>query len=255
MFIPITKNECLKLGWNQLDIIFVTGDAYIDSPYIGVSVLGKLLIKYGYKVGIISQPDISLNKDVLSLGVPKLFWAVSGGSIDSMVANYTPLLKKRRKDDFTPGGINNRRPDRAVIRYVNLIKQYDKEKKLILIGGIEASLRRIAHYDYWSDKIRKSILVDSKADVLMYGMSEKSMLEFSNAILRREDFRKIRGICYLSDKVKSSFIPLPSYDEVLKEKDKFIDMMEIFYANQDPLKGKGLVQRYSNRFLIHNPPQ
>ena len=255
MFLPITKDECRKLGWKELDIIFVTGDAYIDSPYIGISILGKLLVKEGFRVGAISQPCLDTEKDILSLGIPKLFWAVTAGSIDSMVANYTPLLKKRKSDDYTPGGLNNRRPDRATIRYVNLIKRHDKNKKLILIGGIEASLRRIAHYDYWSNKIRKSILFDSKADVLMYGMSEKTMIEFAHRIKNNLDYRDLRGICYISKYKKNDFIELPSFVDVTKNKDKFINMMKIFYNNQDPISGKGLIQKYNDRYLIHNPPQ
>ncbi len=255
MFLPITKKECKKLGWKKLDIIFVTGDAYIDSPYIGISILGKLLIKEGFRVGVISQPSLDSEKDILSLGVPQFFWAVTAGSIDSMVANYTPLLKKRKSDDYTPGGLNIRRPDRATIRYVNLIKRYDKSKKLILIGGIEASLRRIAHYDYWSNNIRKSILFDSKADVLMYGMSEKTMVEFAHRVKNNEDYKDLRGICYISKYKKNDFVELPSFEDVTENKDKFINMMKIFYNNQDPISGKGIIQKYNDRFLIHNPPQ
>jgi uncharacterized radical SAM protein YgiQ len=255
MFLPINKDECKKLGWDNLDIIFVTGDAYIDSPYIGVAILGKLLVKNGYKVGIISQPDIKGETDILSLGIPKLFWAVTAGSIDSMVANYTSLLKKRKKDDFTPGGINNRRPDRATIKYVNLIKQYDKYKKPISIGGIEASLRRIAHYDFWSDKVRRSILFDSKADVLMFGMSEKTILEFAYNLANNLSYKNIRGLCYISNKSEKDFLTLPSYEEVAGNKEKFIEMMKLFYENQDTLNSKGLMQKHGDRFLIHNPPQ
>ena len=255
MFLPITRKECEQFGWKNLDIIFVTGDAYIDSPYIGVALLGKLLVKHGYSVGVISQPDLKTEKDILRLGAPRLFWAVTAGSIDSMVANRTPLMKKRKSDDFTPGGINNRRPDRATVRYVNLIKRYDKTKALISIGGIEASLRRIAHYDYWSDSLKRSILLDSKADVLMYGMSEKTMLQFAEKIKNNESYKEIRGICYLSGKKREDFLQLPSYEDVVADKEKFIEMMKIFYENQEPLTGKGLVQKHSKRYLIHNPPQ
>ncbi len=255
MFLPITKKECLNLGWDELDIIFVTGDAYIDSPYIGVALLGKLLLKHGYKVGVIPQPDLKSDKDILKMGIPKLFWAVTAGSVDSMVANYTPLLKRRKSDDYTPGGINNKRPDRATIRYVNLIKRFDPEKRLISIGGIEASLRRIAHYDYWSDKIRRSVLFDSKADILMYGMSEKSMLQFAEYVKNGRDFREIRGICYISNRTMIDFVELPDYESVVDNKDKFIESMKIFYENQDPLNAKGLQQATGKRYLIHNPPQ
>ncbi|MFH1939711.1 MAG: YgiQ family radical SAM protein, partial [bacterium] len=174
MFLPTTREEMKKLSWDRLDVIIVTGDTYIDSPYIGAAVIGKVLQAAGYKVGIIAQPDIEGEKDITRLGKPALFWGVTAGSVDSMVANYTALKKRRRKDDFTPGGKNTRRPDRATIVYSNLIRKYFKSTKPIVLGGIEASLRRIAHYDYWDDKIRRAILFDAKADILVYGMGEKS---------------------------------------------------------------------------------
>ncbi|KAA0259119.1 YgiQ family radical SAM protein [Deferribacter autotrophicus] len=255
MFLPITKEELKKLGWKNLDIIFVTGDAYIDSPYIGVALLGKLLVKNGFKVGIISQPDLKSSHDILRLGTPRLFWGVTAGSIDSMVANYTPLKKRRKSDDFTPGGKNNRRPDRATIRYVNLIKQYDKTKKPIVIGGIEASLRRIAHYDYWDDSIRRSILFDSKADILVYGMGEKTILELAKRFAKNDDYKDVRGICYISKETIHDFTKLPSFEQVTTNKNHFIEMMKIFYENQDPVNANGLIQQYDSRLLIHNPPQ
>ncbi|MBE3144023.1 MAG: YgiQ family radical SAM protein, partial [Planctomycetes bacterium] len=171
MFLPTTRQELDHLGWNALDVILVTGDSYIDSPYIGIAVIGKVLANAGYRVGIIAQPDIHSNQDITRLGEPLLFWGVTGGSVDSMVSNYTSLKKKRHKDDYTPGGINNRRPDRAVITYVNLIRRFYKNTRPIVLGGIEASLRRVAHYDFWSDRIRGSILFDAKADYLLYGMA------------------------------------------------------------------------------------
>jgi len=182
MFLPTTKKEIDKLGWKKPDIILVSGDSYIDSPYIGIAVIGKILLSAGYKVGVIAQPDINSANDIKRLGEPKLFWGVSGGSVDSMVANYTATKKKRRSDDYTPGGINNRRPDRAVIAYTNLIRRNFKYTKPIILGGIEASLRRIAHYDYWSDKLRRSILFDAKADYLVYGMGEKAALEIARKL-------------------------------------------------------------------------
>ncbi len=255
MFLPITEKECIKLGWTQLDIIFVTGDAYIDSPYIGVALLGKLLVSKGYRVGVVSQPALNSDKDITCLGTPRLFWAVTAGNVDSMVANYTPLKKKRKTDDFTPGGINNRRPDRATVRYVNLIKQFDRAKKPVVIGGIEASLRRIAHYDYWSNRIKRSVLVDSKANILIYGMSEKSILEVCQKIEAKESLESVRGICYMSNEKRKDYIDLPDFETVVSDKDQFIQMMKIFYKNQDPVNSKGLIQQYDKRFLIHTPPQ
>src|SRR4030042_4960166 len=164
MFLPTTREEMVRLGWDKLDVILVTGDSYIDSPFIGVAVIGKVLSHAGYRVGIIAQPDIHSGKDISRLGEPRLFWGVSGGSVDSMIANYTSLKRRRKGDDYTPGGINNRRPDRATIVYPNLIKRYSKNARPIVLGGIEASLRRIAHYDFWSNRVRSSILFDAKED-------------------------------------------------------------------------------------------
>ncbi|RPH90181.1 MAG: YgiQ family radical SAM protein, partial [Calditrichaeota bacterium] len=171
MFLPVTRQEMTALGWDACDVIIVTGDSYIDSPFIGAAQIGKWLLHHGFRVGVIAQPDIN-SDDITRLGEPKLFWGVTGGSIDSMVANYTALKKRRKSDDLTPGGVNNRRPDRAVIVYSNLIRRWFKATRPIVLGGIEASLRRIAHYDYWSDSIRRSILFDAKAEVLIYGMGE-----------------------------------------------------------------------------------
>ena len=197
MFLPTAKTEIEKLGWEKLDIIIITGDTYIDSSYIGAAIIGKVLLNAGYKVGIIAQPDLNSEKDITRLGEPSLFWGVTGGSVDSMVANYTALRKKRRSDDFTPGGVNNRRPDRAVIAYSNLIRRYYKNTPPIVLGGIEASLRRIAHYDFWSDKIRKSILFDAKADYLIYGMGEKATLTLAERFKTQKKPYDLPGICYI----------------------------------------------------------
>jgi len=177
MFMPTTKEECEKLGWNKLDIILVSGDTYIDSPYSGMAIVGQLLMQQGFKVGIIAQPDFESDNDITRLGEPELFWGVSSGLVDSMVANYTALKKYRNSDDFTPGMVNNRRPDRATIVYSNLIRRYFKNTVPIVLGGIEASLRRTAHFDFWTNKVRGSILFDAKADILVYGMAEKSIIE------------------------------------------------------------------------------
>lgn len=254
MFLPTTTDELKNLGWNQLDIIIVSGDTYIDSSFNGVAIIGKLLLNYGFKVGIIAQPDINIENDITRLGEPLLFWGVSSGCVDSMVANYTPTKRKRKTDDFTPGGLNNRRPDRAVIVYSNLIKKYFKNTRPIVLGGIEASLRRIAHYDYWDDKIRRSILFDSKADYLVYGMAEKTILELAQKIKLQKEVTDLRGICYISKIPKEDFIELPSFEEVVKDKNKFIKMFHLFYNNINPITAKGLVQKHGDRYLIHNPP-
>ncbi len=257
MYIPTTYNELTKLGIKQLDIIFITGDVYIDVSNDGVALLSKYLISKGFTVGIISQPNLDNDFDISRLGEPKLFWGVSAGCVDSMVANYTSLNKPRQKDDLTPGGINNKRPDRATIQYVNLIKKYYKSRKPIIIGGIEASLRRISHYDYWTDSIRRSILIDSKADVLIYGMAEKAIFEYANSVKNNTDYKHIKGLCYLSNipPIDSNFIELPDYQTVKSDKNEFTKMFNLFYQNCDPISAKGLYQKTDNRYLIHNPPQ
>jgi uncharacterized radical SAM protein YgiQ len=254
MFLPTTREEMKKLSWDRLDVIIITGDTYIDSPYIGAVVIGKVLQAVGYKVGIIAQPNIEGEKDITRLGEPALFWGVTAGSVDSMVANYTALKKRRRKDDFTPGGENTKRPDRATIVYSNLIRKYFKNTAPIVLGGIEASLRRIAHYDYWDDKIRRAILFDAKADILVYGMGEKSVLKLARNLKNGKDWKDIRGICYISPYAREEYTILPSYHKAKGDKKKFISMFHTFYLNNDPLTAKGLCQQQDSRYLIQNPP-
>ena len=254
MFLPTTRAEMEKLKWGQPDIILVTGDTYIDSPYIGSAVIGRVLANAGYKVGIIAQPDWKSEIDIIRLGEPKLFWGVTAGSLDSMVANYTALKKKRKQDDYTPGGKNFWRPDRATIVYCNLIKKYFKNTVPIILGGIEASLRRIAHYDYWDDAIRRSILVDAKADILVYGMGEKTIQALAKKIKHGQDFRKVRGICFLSSQYPKDYLEMPTYEEVSRDKSKFTAMFHTFYQNNDPLIATGLTQKQDTRYLVHNPP-
>jgi uncharacterized radical SAM protein YgiQ len=259
MFLPVTKEEMKRLGWEQLDIILVTGDSYIDSPFIGVAVIGNELRNAGYRVGVIAQPDVTSDKDISRLGEPALFWGVTGGCIDSMMANYTSLKKRRKSDDYTPGGINDRRPDRAVIIYTNLIKRYYKSNRPIVLGGIEASLRRIAHYDFWSDNIRGSILFDAKADYLLYGMADKAVVQLAAGLKDGTDVRGIRGLCYISGeadlpRVKADYLELPSFETVKMDKQAFTEMFHTFYRNNDPLTAKGLYQKHGLRYLVHNPP-
>ncbi|MDF1545192.1 MAG: YgiQ family radical SAM protein [bacterium] len=253
-FLPTTKEELKKLGWDQLDIILISGDSYIDSPYIGIAVIGRHLVNNGFRVGIIAQPDCSTEQDIRRLGEPSLFWGISGGSVDSMVANYTASKKRRKSDDFTPGGINNRRPDRAVIVYSNLIRKYFKETRPIVLGGIEASLRRIAHYDYWSNKIRKSILFDAKADALVYGMAENAILQLARAFKNGQDWRPTNSVCYISNETPTGYLELPSFDEVRQSKTKFTRMFHTFYKNNDPITARGLYQKSDTRYLVQNPP-
>jgi uncharacterized radical SAM protein YgiQ len=254
MFLPTTPKELQDLGWDQLDVILITGDSYIDSPFMGIAVIGKVLLHAGYKVGVIAQPDWESGKDITRLGEPRLFWGVSAGSIDSMVANYTATGRPRRADDYTPGGRNTQRPNRATLVYANLIRRYFKNTVPIVLGGIEASLRRIAHYDYWSDSIRRSALFDAKADYLLYGMAEGSVTDLTRALDRGEDPRDIRGLCYISKNIPADYLKLPPYETVVADNDAFIDMFHTFYRNNDPISAKGLAQLHRDRYLVQNPP-
>ncbi len=254
MFLPTTQGEIRKLGWDGLDVVLVTGDTYIDSPYIGVAVIGKVLSAAGYRVGVIAQPDTKTGEDITRLGEPRLFWGITAGSVDSMVANYTALKKRRKSDDFTPGGENTRRPDRATIAYANLIRRHFKNTRPLVLGGIEASLRRIAHYDYWDNAVRKSVLFDAKADVLVYGMGEKAIVEVAEGLARGKDIKDVRGICYIAKEPRDGRLLLPSYEEVKQDKTKFTGMFRLFYVNNDPLTARGLCQQQDARFLIQNPP-
>lgn len=254
VFLPTARAELAALGWDQLDVILVTGDSYIDSPFIGAAVIGKVLFKAGFKIGVIAQPDIHSPVDITRLGEPRLFWGVTAGSVDSMVANYTASRKKRRSDDYTPGGLNTKRPDRASMVYTNLIRRFYKHTRPIVLGGIEASLRRVAHYDYWSDRVRASILFDAKADYLLYGMAEKSVVELADRLNRGVDPGDVRGLCYMSHSTKPDYLELPDYETAAADKKEFTAMFEMFYQNNDPITAKGLVQRHGDRYLIQNPP-
>ncbi len=257
MFLPTTREEIAGLGWNGLDIILVTGDAYIDSPFVGAAVIGKVLLAAGHKVGVIGQPDTDTDSDadIGRLGEPRLFWGVTGGCIDSMVANRTAAGRRRMSDDYTPGGANNRRPDRAVIAYANLIKKYFKNgARPIVLGGIEASLRRIAHYDFWTDAIRRSILFDAKADYLLYGMAERSVVELAGCIKEGRDPRSVRGLCYISGDLPGGCLELPAFQECANDKDAFTRSFHTFYNNNDPATAAPLAQKHDTRYLVQNPP-
>jgi uncharacterized radical SAM protein YgiQ len=255
-FLPTTKKELDELGWDRLDVIIVTGDSYIDSPFNGAAMIGRVLENAGYKVGIIAQPDITSSADITRLGEPKLFWGVTAGSVDSLVANRTANRFKRKHDDYTPGGENNRRPDRACIAYSNLIRRFFKNTQPIVLGGIEASLRRVAHYDFWDDAIRRSILFDAKADYILYGMAEKSVIELAKALSNQSGITSLRGLCYISKSLPDDpFLELPSFEETSKDKQAFVKMFETFYHNNDAITAKKLVQKHGDRYLIQNPPE
>ena len=254
MFLPTTKKEVKNLGWDELDVVLVTGDSYIDSPLVGVAVIGRVLLEAGYRVGIIAQPGVSTTRDIARLGEPRLFWGVTGGCIDSMVANRTASGRKRKRDDYTPGNINNRRPDRAATVYSNLIRRRFKATVPIVLGGLEASLRRIAHYDFWSDKIKRSILFDAKADYLLYGMAERSVVELAGCLAGEGEAERVWGLCYISRDIPEGYLELPSFAESAEDKETFTRMFHLFYRNNDPTTAKGLAQKQDTRYLVQNPP-
>jgi uncharacterized radical SAM protein YgiQ len=254
LFIPATIEEAGEHGWERFDVILVSGDAYIDAPSSGVSVIGHVLMGAGYRVGIISQPDTGSDRDIARLGEPLLYWGVTSGSVDSLISNYTATGKRRMNDDLTPGGKNTRRPDRAVIAYTNLIRRRFKHTAPIVIGGLEASLRRTAHYDYRDAGIRRSILFDSKADILVYGMGERSALALAARMQAGDDWREIPGICYISGDREKGYVELPSFEAAADDSKKFLNMLRMLFRNSDPACGEGMVQRHGDRFLIHNPP-
>jgi uncharacterized radical SAM protein YgiQ len=254
MFLPTTPAEMQALGWAQLDVILVNGDAYIDSPFSGIAVIGKSLLAAGYKVGVIAQPDIKSNIDIMRLGSPRLFWGVSAGATDSLVANYTALGKKRRNCDFTAGGVNDRRPDRACIIYTNLIKQFDPAKKPVVLGGIEASLRRMAHYDMLSDNIRRPILFDAKANYLIYGMGEFTAINLAKALANGDDTSKLAGLCYIAKDLPAQTELLASYEIVSADKDEFYTFFKAFYNHASSMSPAVLAQKCGDRYVIQNPP-
>lgn len=262
MFLPCTPSEIERLGWDAPDVILVSGDAYVDSPFSGAALIGRVLTAAGFRVALIPQPNIASHEDIRRLGQPRLFWGVSGGCVDSMVANYTAACKRRRQDDFTPGGENSARPDRAVIVYCNLIRSAFKPCKPIVIGGIEASLRRIAHYDFWTDTVRKPILFDAKADILIYGMAERTVVTLARRLREGREWRTLRGICYAapadSPDLPARALPLPPFAEAsaptAQGRAAFLDMFRLFAAHQEPRTARALTQRVDTRCLVHNPP-
>ena len=253
MFLPTTPEELKKLGWKYADVIIVSGDTYIDSYYNGAAVIGKYLQSHGFNVAIIAQPES--DSDIKRLREPKLFWGVTGGSVDSMVANYTALKKRKKSDDLTPGRKNEKRPDRAVISYTNLIRKNFKNTVPVILGGIEASLRRVTHYDFWSNKIRRPIVFNSKADAVIFGMGEKTALEVAKKIKDNKIWQDTHGLAYISKKLPEEALELPSYKEVIADKKKFIEMFHLFYKNRDPISANMLAQKCGDRYLVQNKPQ
>lgn len=245
-------------GWEELDFVLISGDAYVDHPSFGAAVIGRVLENRGYRVGIIAQPSWKSVEDFKALGKPKLGFLVTAGNIDSMVNHYTVGKKKRTDDLYSPGGKGGYRPDRASIVYSHRIKEAYRDVPIIL-GGIEASLRRFGHYDYWTDKVRKSILLDAKADLIVYGMGERQIVEIAEALesgIPVEEVTFIKGTVYKTKDKQRPYKPviLPHYDEIIKSKKKFIESFMLQYNNMDAIVGKPLVEPYDSFYVVQNPP-
>ena len=257
-FLPISRRDMESRGWKELDVILVTGDAYVDHPSYGAAMIGRVLEEAGFKVGIIAQPDWRRSDDFIKLGRPKLFFGVTAGNIDSMVANYTANKKLRNDDDYSPGAKPRIRPDRATIVYTNKIKEAFPNIPVVA-GGMEASMRRLAHYDYWSDQVRRSILMDSKADILVFGMGERQVVEIAKRLQKGDDRTELNGI-HGTVVIKNSLegikdhAPIPSFEEVCSDKDKFNEAFKVIYSESDPFRGKTIVQKHGERFVIQFPP-
>ncbi len=257
-FLPISKSDMRKRGIEQLDFICVTGDAYVDHPTFGTAIITRVIEAEGYTVGVISQPNFKNLEDIRKLGEPRYAFFMNSGNIDSMVAHYTVAKRKRSDDYYTAGNKAGRRPDRAVIVYAKMIRQAFPDKPLI-IGGLEASLRRFAHYDYWDDEVRPSILVDSGADLLVYGMGEYQTIELVHRLAKGEpvsSITDIRGICYLADPSQTPWgaVQCPDFEIVARDKASYAKATRQQMNEQDEVRGKTLVQRHGSRMLIQNPP-
>ena len=256
-FLPVSKEDMQQRGIEQLDFICFTGDAYVDHPSFGIAIISRMIEAAGFTVGMIAQPIT--DADYMKLGKPKYCFMVTGGNIDSMVSNYTVALKKRFDDAYSPGGKGGRRPDRAVITYCKKLKQLYPDIE-ISIGGLEASLRRFAHYDYWADKVMPSILIDSGADFLMFGMGEVTLTQMLNnfkAGLKLADMHDLRGICYLTkpENTPIGAVQCDSYEIVSANKKAYAKACRKQYDEQDEVYGKTIVQRHGNMMLVQNPPQ
>lgn len=259
-FLPICKDDMIERGWEQCDFVLVTADAYIDHHSFGTAIISRVLENAGYKVGIIAQPDWKSVDDFKKLGRPRLGFLVNGGNMDPMVNHYTVSKKLRKKDLYTPKGEMGKRPNRATIVYCNKIREAYKDVNIV-IGGIEASLRRFAHYDYWDNKVRKSILVDSGADLLVYGMSEKQIVEVADFLNQGFDGKYIRhipGTCYIADSLDEIYeehIVLPSFKDVSSDKRTYAECFKIQYDEQDPVRGRTLVQEHNGKYVVINKPE
>lgn len=265
MFLPVTMEEMKERGWEQADFVLVTGDAYVDHHSFGTAIIGRLLERYGYKVAVLPQPDYKSAEDFQRFGKPRLGFLINSGVVDSMVNNYSVFKHRRKTDEYAPGGKAGNRPDRAVIVYSNRAKEAYKDVPVI-IGGIEASLRRLGHYDYWSDKVRRSILLDSKADLLIYGMGERAIVEIAEALdsgIAARDITWVRGTCYRAKDLsiaesagEGNLRILPSFDEISNDKRAYAQSFATQFKNNDSISAVTLAEKYTDTvYVVQNPPQ
>ena len=258
-YLPICRADMEKRGWDQCDFVYVSGDAYVDHPSFGTAIISRLLEAHGYKVGIIAQPDWTDPSSIQILGEPRLGFLVSAGNMDSMVNHYSVSKKRRQQDSYTPGGVMGKRPDYAVVVYCNLIRSVYRDAAII-IGGIEASLRRLAHYDYWSNRLKRSVLLDSQADLISYGMGEHSIVEIADALnsgIQVKDITFIDGTVFRTRNldVVYDYQMLPDYDKMKRDKKEYAKSFYVQYSNTDPFVGKRLVEPYFGKeFVVQNPP-
>lgn len=257
MFLPISKKDMQQRGWEQCDFIFITGDAYVDHPTFGTAIISRVLESAGYNVGIIAQPNWRTDEDFKRLGTPKYGFLVNAGNIDSMVAHYTVAKRPRSADAYSPGNKTGLRPDRAVTVYCRALRKIFGNIPIV-IGGLEASLRRFAHYDYWADRVMPSVLIDSGADLLSFGMGEKSMKQIADILSSGnslEELKSLRGVCYVTDNVEFlNGISVPSFEACSTSKEKYADACRIEYDEQDAVRGKRLIQKHGKKYLVQNPP-
>lgn len=260
MFLPINKKDMADRGWEQVDFVLVTGDAYVDHPSFGTAIISRILEAHGFKVAVLAQPSWKDAEDFRRFGKPRLGFLINSGNVDSMVNHYSVFKHRRKRDVYSPGGVSGKRPDRAVIVYSNRAREAYRDVPVI-IGGLEASLRRLGHYDYWDNKVRRSILMDSRADILIYGMGERAVVEIAEALeagISASDITWIKGTCV---RVKEPYIQpddvvLPAFSRIASSKDEYCRSFAMQYRSNDPIKGKRLIEEYDkNNYVIQNTPQ
>ncbi len=260
MFLPVNKKDMRKRGWEEVDFVLVTGDAYVDHPSFGTAIISRVLESRGFKVAVLAQPNWKNAEDFRTFGKPRLGFLINSGNVDSMVNHYSVFKHKRKRDVYSPGGETGKRPDRAVIVYSNRAREAYRDVPVI-IGGLEASLRRLGHYDYWDDKVRRSVLMDSRADILIYGMGERAAVEIAEALeagIEAKDISWIKGTCVrMKDpQIQEDDVVLPDFADIAASKEEYCKSFALQYRSNDPVNGKRLIEKYDDsNYVVQNPPQ